>query len=104
MRCPVCKADNSQGPQCRRCKADLSLLFALEQQRQRTMTEARQCLQRGDFTEALRHAETADWLRGDEETKRLRAMANLLSRDFAAAWQCYQSWSVVRQHRVINSA
>ena len=40
MHCPVCKADNSQGPQCRRCKADLSLLFALEEQRRRTLAEA----------------------------------------------------------------
>ena len=30
IRCPVCKAENSQGPTCRRCKADLSLLFRLE--------------------------------------------------------------------------
>jgi hypothetical protein len=92
MRCPVCKADNSQGPQCRRCKADLSLLFALGDQRQRPLTEARKCLQRGDFAQAVRHAETADWLHGDEETKRLTAVAYLLSRDFAAAWRAYQTW------------
>ena len=24
LRCPVCKADNTQGPACRRCKADLT--------------------------------------------------------------------------------
>ena len=102
MRCPVCKADNSQGPQCRRCKADLSLLFTLEQQRQRSLTEARHCLQRGDFAEALRHMETADWLRGDAESKRLTAVAHLLRGDFAAAWQCYQSWSVMRQSHVID--
>src|SRR5262249_17865113 len=33
MRCPVCKAENAQGPACRRCKADLSLLFAVEARR-----------------------------------------------------------------------
>ena len=33
MQCPVCKADNAQGPLCRRCKADLSLLFRLEARR-----------------------------------------------------------------------
>ena len=27
MRCPVCRADNTEGPQCRRCRADLSPLF-----------------------------------------------------------------------------
>ena len=35
LRCPVCKAENAQGPNCRRCKADLSLLFALEDRRAR---------------------------------------------------------------------
>ena len=33
MRCPVCKAENEMTPQCRRCKADLSLLLALERGR-----------------------------------------------------------------------
>ena len=89
MRCPVCKADNSQGPQCRRCKADLSLLFALEEQRGRTLAEARRCLRRGEWQAAVEHAETADWLRGDEESRRLLVVAHLLGRDFAAAWRCY---------------
>ena len=33
MKCPVCRAENDQGPQCRRCKADLALLFTLADQR-----------------------------------------------------------------------
>jgi len=93
MRCPVCKADNSQGPQCRRCKADLSLLFALEDQRRRTLAEARRCLRRGEWQAAVGHAETASWLRGDEESRRLLATAHLLGRDFVAAWRCYQKCS-----------
>lgn len=97
MRCPVCKAENSQGPQCRRCKADLSLLFALEEQRQRTLAEARRCLQRGDWQAAVEHAETAHWLRGDEESQRTRAAARLLARDFAGAWRSYQSLRAARQ-------
>lgn len=96
MRCPVCKADNSQGSHCRRCKADLALLFALEGQRRRTLSEARSCLGRGEWQAALEHAEAADWLRGDEQTQRLMAAAHLLSRDFDAAWQCYQSWRAAR--------
>jgi len=96
MRCPVCKADNSQGPQCRRCKADLSLLFALEEQRRRTLAEARHCLRRGEWPAALEHAESANWMRGDEESRRLMAMVHLLGRDFAAAWRCYQNWCAAR--------
>jgi hypothetical protein len=94
MRCPVCKAHNPQGPQCRRCKADLSLLFALEEQRQRTLAEARRCLRCGEWQAAVEHAETANWLRGDEESRQLAAIAHLLGRDYAGAWQCYENWRV----------
>jgi hypothetical protein len=97
MRCPVCKADNSQGPQCRRCKADLSLLFALEEKRRQALAEARQRLHRGEWSEAVRQAETADWLRGDEESKRLAALAHLLERDFAEAWRCYWDWCATQR-------
>ena len=92
MRCPVCKADNIQGPNCRRCKADLSLLFTLEDQRRRALAQARLCLRRGQWSQAANHAEEADWLRGDEESRRLEATAHLLQRDFAAAWESYQRW------------
>lgn len=92
MRCPVCKADNSQGPQCRRCKADLSLLFALEEQRRRTLAAARDCLRRGEWQAAAEHAETANWLRVDEDAMQLAAVAHLSGRGFAAAWQRYQEW------------
>jgi hypothetical protein len=91
MRCPVCKADNSQGPQCRRCKADLSLLFALEDQRRQTLAEARRCLRRGEWQAAVEYAESASWLRDDDESRRLLATAHLLVRNFATAWRSYQS-------------
>jgi|GEM_PF-821402 hypothetical protein len=97
MRCPVCKADNLQGPQCRRCKADLTLLFALEEQRQRTLAEARRCLRRGEWQAAVKHAETANWLRSDEDAQQLAAVAHLVGRDFAGAWRCYQNWRLLRQ-------
>jgi hypothetical protein len=92
MRCPVCKADNVQGPLCRRCKTDLSLLFALEEQRRRALVEARDYLRRGQWPEAVQRAAEAVRLRGDRESRRLQATAQLLGRDFAAAWESYQSW------------
>jgi hypothetical protein len=92
MRCPVCKADNVQGPQCRRCKTDLSLLFELEEARRRNLAEARDGLRRGLWTQAARDAEAADWLRGDKESCRLTALARLLQRDFAGAWASYRRW------------
>lgn len=90
MRCPVCKADNPQGPQCRRCRADLSLLFALEEQRRRTLAEAWLHLRRGEWQAAVERAETANWLHSDEESRQLAAMAHLLNKDFSAAWKCYR--------------
>jgi hypothetical protein len=97
MRCPVCRADNVQPPHCRRCKADLSPLFALEAQNQRTLAEARQCLRGGEWQRAAQHAEAADRLRGGDDAKRLVALARLLNRDFAAAFQAYQRWQAARR-------
>jgi hypothetical protein len=54
-------------------------------------------LRRGEWPEAVRQAEAADWLRGDEESKRLAALAHLLEGDFAAAWRYYQDWRATRQ-------
>jgi hypothetical protein len=96
MRCPVCKADNLQGPHCRRCKADLSLLFVLEEQRQWRLAAARRCLRCGDWQAALRHAETAHRLRSDAESRQLAAIAHLLCRNFAGAWRSYQYWRVTQ--------
>jgi methylphosphotriester-DNA--protein-cysteine methyltransferase len=89
MRCPVCKADNNEAPQCRRCKADLALLVALEQRRARVMAEACACLSRGEAPEALDQASEADWLRSDGASRRLLALARLMVGDFAEAWANY---------------
>jgi hypothetical protein len=89
MRCPVCKADNPQGPQCRRCKGDLTLLFALEEQRQSLLAAAQRALLDGSTRQAVEAAEQADWLRGDSESCRLLALAHLLERQFGSAWEYY---------------
>jgi hypothetical protein len=87
LRCPVCKADNTSGPACRRCKADLSLLFALEERRDGLLVEARAAVAAGQL--ALPAAMEADALRRDEESLRLVALAALLCRDFHLAWRTY---------------
>ncbi len=89
MRCPVCKAENTLGPLCRRCKADLTLLFQLEEQRDRLLNTARSGLASGERAEALEQAESGDWMRRDPESMRLLALAHLLNRDFASAWRLY---------------
>ena len=72
MRCPVCKADNAEGPLCRRCRADLKLLFALEEQRQRSLEATRQCLAEGQWSQAIHQAEAADWMITAARTRPVR--------------------------------
>lgn len=91
MRCPVCKAENTQPPQCRRCKADLGLLWTLEDQRDRLLVLVRRYLAAGATRQAVEYAEDADWLRSDEESRRLLAVTHLLDRDFAGAWEYYRA-------------
>jgi hypothetical protein len=91
LRCPLCKADNAAGPACRRCKADLSMLFRLEARRAWTLGEAQRLLRLGRTVEANGWAHLADWLRSDAESLRLFALTRLLCRDFHGAWRCHQA-------------
>jgi hypothetical protein len=87
MRCPVCRAENDQGPYCRRCRADLSLLFRLEEQRRRALERARGELARGRTEAALALLNQAEALRRGDDVLRLRAVTLLVRREFARAWQ-----------------
>ena len=90
MRCPVCKVENEQGPLCRRCKADLSLLFQVEKQRARHCSAARRFLRNGRWDEAIGQAAKADGLRHDDESLRLAAIGCLMARDFDGALRYYR--------------
>jgi hypothetical protein len=96
MRCPVCKADNTQGPTCRRCKVDLSSLYALESSRGRLLDTARNLLSRGEWESAADFAGEAHTLRADDESARTLASALLMARDFAGAWELYAATTVDR--------
>jgi hypothetical protein len=89
MRCPVCKAENATGPQCRRCRADLSLLFALEEQRGRALAEARRHIGRGEGSPAVAAAQAAEALRSGADARRLLVLGYLLEHDLARAWESY---------------
>jgi hypothetical protein len=91
LPCPCCRASNDAGPACRRCKADLSLLFALEENRDALLTAARRLAAQGRFADALRSVDEADSLRRGDDCRRLRAAFLLLSRDFPAAFKCYSA-------------
>jgi len=91
MQCPVCRAANDQGPQCRRCRVDLSPLFALEEQRRRLLCTSSQALAQGQPEQALSLAEQAHALRDDAESRRQLAICHLFRRQFELAWRYYQS-------------
>jgi len=91
IRCPVCRAENTTAPLCRRCRADLALLFELEARRARALTAAaRHALQR-DGAAAARLACQAHWLRRGEDSRRLVALGQLLQGDFAGACRVYRA-------------
>jgi hypothetical protein len=98
MRCPVCKAENTTGPQCRRCRADLSLLFALEEQRERALAEARRHIGRGEGGPAVAAAQAAEALRSGEDARRLLVLGCLLQPDFARAWELYSRIAQENHH------
>jgi hypothetical protein len=70
IACPVCRAENAERT-CRRCRADLGLLFDLELQRSTDLAQARRLaiasLTTGDFPTALAH-----WRRISALTSRKR--------------------------------
>lgn len=92
MICPVCRANNETTEQCRRCKVDLSELFALEKQRSVLIKSAQQCLAEKDYSKALSQAEKAHGLRRDGESQKLLAVCSLWNRDFARAWQLHRQY------------
>lgn len=85
LTCPLCRASNDTGPACRRCRADLSMLFALEAQRDAELAAAARELAQGHAGAAFLHARRADDLRRDADSAMMLAMSALLRRDFAAA-------------------
>ena len=89
MRCPVCRAENDDVT-CRRCKADLSLLAALEQSRSQVLGRAAHAAAIGDGAAASRQAQVAHELRADSASWRWLAVGALLQRDFARALACHQ--------------
>lgn len=90
MQCPVCRANNSEEGNCRRCKADLSLLWTLEQQHDALLRLATEKLST-NAEEAVGTAELAQQTRDNKETRRVLALAYLARRDFAKALTLWQS-------------
>ena len=90
LACPVCKADNA-GPTCRRCKADLGMLFALSDRRSELLAATRMAYNQNRLTDAWRFASAANEHRQDEESLRWIAMLQLLQGNFGEAWRAYRA-------------
>ncbi len=91
MLCPVCRADNNEDVACRRCRADLSMLFALEDLRRRCLDAAGRCLEKRQIAAALEHIRRADEVRHGTDADRLAAVAHLLGGNFSEAWRLYRA-------------
>lgn len=89
--CPCCKAVNASGPACRRCKADLGLLFAVAAEHDALLGEAAAELRAGRATSAAGLADRALELWRTADALKLRAVAALLGRDFPAAAGWYSA-------------
>ena len=63
IACPLCRAVNESGPNCRRCRADLSLLFTVDRQRDAALAAALQALAGGRLDDARRRLEQAEAIR-----------------------------------------
>jgi hypothetical protein len=90
MQCPVCKAENVAGPACRRCKADLTSLVALEECRDVLLAASHEHLVRGESLRAAERALLAQRYRDGEDARRALAVATLLHRDFGSALRYWQ--------------
>lgn len=89
VTCPCCRASNDAGPSCRRCKADLSLLFAVADRRGFLVSEARKFAAESKYTDALRSLEEAAALRTGDDVRWLTAAVRLLAGQYAAALAAY---------------
>ncbi|MBL8866284.1 MAG: hypothetical protein JNK93_12055 [Planctomycetia bacterium] len=93
VACPCCRASNDAGPNCRRCSADLSLLFRLESDRAALLAQASGELAMGRPDTALAAIAQAESLRPGDDLARLRAVAHLLNRDFPAALRGHRAFT-----------
>ena len=82
IACPCCRASNETAT-CRRCRADLSLLAAIEVRRAYLLDAARAELARGDDARPM--IEEAAALRNGTDAAQLRAVSALLGRDYESA-------------------
>ena len=85
LSCPVCRAENATGPVCRRCRADLTLVAAVEARREYHLAAARCATRDGRYDDALEELTSAAGLRDGPDIRQIRACAYLMAGHFAAS-------------------
>src|SRR5262245_19263000 len=93
LACPVCRADNDART-CRRCRADLGLLWDLEEQREECLRQASLAWRQGDIDRMKRAVDDAGRLRHGPDLASRKALAHLVAGEFAAA---LNAWHRARQ-------
>ena len=88
LTCPCCRASNETAT-CRRCRADLSLLAAVEARRAFHFNTAKRFAADGRAGEALTQVARAEGLRPGADLAPLRAALLLLQGDYAGAVAAY---------------
>jgi hypothetical protein len=97
LTCPCCRASNETAT-CRRCRADLSLLAAVEARRAFHLVSAQRFAADGRADEALAHADRAAELRGGTDVVQLRAALLLMRGDYAGAIAAYDEMTGTTPH------
>jgi hypothetical protein len=85
----VLQGEQRRRPACRRCKADLSLLFAADADAAALLARARDALAAGAFADADRLTQESAAVRRTPDALRVRACARLLAGRFADALAAY---------------
>lgn len=85
FQCPACRAKQVWSAECRRCKADLTLLRRFELEVGRRRYQLLNELRFNRNTSALRHAKRLYQLRPDEDAARLLAVCYLACGNFSQA-------------------
>jgi hypothetical protein len=90
LTCPCCKASNTTNT-CRRCKAELSLLAAVETAREGHVVLARRFAAELRTAEAISHLDHAAALRPGDDLDQIRSAVLLLGGRFADALAAYHA-------------
>lgn len=84
LTCPCCRAANATAV-CRRCRADLGLLAAVEERREFLLAESRRRMAADELREAAELLDEARGLRAGDDLRQLEGILYLLAGQYEEA-------------------